>query len=127
MVLSILRICFRHYRRNVDLEISFFNTIWAFDDIANNLKTDPFYTEIKGQKKAFDLSAVSKNYHIENDIVVVAKKWGILFQFCDCLRVPRNRLTTVGSPSPVTLQNLKRSRDPFAGEAHSEALCLDEF
>jgi LysM repeat protein len=56
----------RHFFRD-DMGLAFFNTVWAIDDIATNLKTDPYFTEFKEENKVFDLASVAKIYHLDND------------------------------------------------------------
>lgn len=48
------------------LGLSFNSSMLAIDDIANNIKNDPYYSEVKGQKKTFDLAAVSDKFQIVN-------------------------------------------------------------
>ena len=47
--------------------VAFNNTLLAIDDITSNLKNNPYYTEIKPNKKTFDLASVANEFKITSN------------------------------------------------------------
>jgi LysM repeat protein len=47
--------------------LAFFNSMYAIDDVVNNLKNDPYYEEIKGDPKTIDLQSVADSFHLGDD------------------------------------------------------------
>lgn len=47
--------------------VAFIHSLWAIDDLAYNLKSDPYYQDIKGFSKTLDLAAVFSDFNLEDD------------------------------------------------------------
>lgn len=50
-----------------ELGIAFVNTLWAMDDVVDNLQHDPYYQSKKETPKTLDLAAVSDKFNLAND------------------------------------------------------------
>lgn len=50
-----------------DQKLAFFNSMYAIDDVVNNLKNDPYYEEVKGDPKTIDLKSVAESFHLDDD------------------------------------------------------------
>lgn len=50
-----------------ELGIALFNTLWAIDDVASDMKHDPYYSEVKATPKTVDLAAVADRFNLCDD------------------------------------------------------------
>ncbi|HEY9844355.1 MAG TPA: LysM peptidoglycan-binding domain-containing protein [Candidatus Obscuribacterales bacterium] len=50
-----------------DLGIALFNTLFAIDDVASDMKHDPYYADVRNTPKTVDLAAVAERFNLLND------------------------------------------------------------